>query len=91
MARFVILCAVSLAATGVASPARASFHLMQIEKVIGGINGDAAAQAIQLRMRSAFQNQVQRSRLVVRNAAGENPIVVIDMSSSVSNGSGGAA
>ena len=28
-----------------------SFHLMQIEQVIGGVNGDVTLQAIQLRMR----------------------------------------
>ena len=33
-----------------APPADADFHLMQIEQVIGGVNGDTAAQAIQLRM-----------------------------------------
>ncbi len=89
-ARTVILCAVGLAAAGVATPARASFHLMQIEKVIGGVNGDTTAQAIQLRMRSAFQNQMQFARLVIWDATGENRIVVIDMNSSVSNGSAGA-
>ncbi len=39
-------------------PAQASFHLMQIEQVIGGVNGDTNAQAIQLRMRFAGQNLV---------------------------------
>ena len=37
-------------------PARATFHFMQIEQVIGGANGDTAAQAIQLRMRLGGQN-----------------------------------
>ena len=32
--------------------AHATFHLMQIEQVIGGVNGDTTAQAIQLRMRA---------------------------------------
>ena len=32
-------------------PAFASFHLMQIEQVIGGVHGDTSAQAIQLRIR----------------------------------------
>jgi hypothetical protein len=58
---------------------------MQIEQVVGGVNGDASAQAIQLRMRSSFQNQMQESRLVVRDAAGTNPIVLIDMTSTVPN------
>ncbi|MBX3358165.1 MAG: hypothetical protein KF745_07035 [Phycisphaeraceae bacterium] len=58
--------------------AHATFHLMQIEMVIGGVNGDTTAQAIQLRMRSAFpQDQLQNSRLVAYDAAGLNPVVLI--------------
>ena len=33
-----------------ASPALATFHEMQIEQVIGGVDGDPTAQAIQLRI-----------------------------------------
>src|SRR5437867_271274 len=58
------------------APATASFHVMQIEQVIGGVNGDPTAQAIQLRMRTGLQNQVQNGRLVAHDAAGNNPIVV---------------
>ena len=90
VARTVILCAVGLAAANAATPASASVHLMQIEKVIGGVNGDTSAQAIQLRLRSSFQSQLQLARLVAWDAAGANPIVVIDMASSVSNSSAGA-
>ena len=32
-------------------PAGATFHLMQIEQAVGGMCGDPAQQAIQLRMR----------------------------------------
>jgi len=69
---------------------RASFHFMQIEQVIGSVNGDATAQAIQLRMRSAFQNQVQQARLRVFDAAGANPITLIDMAASVPNSAAGS-
>src|SRR2546428_6036774 len=62
-----------------ATSAHASFHLMQIEQVIGGVNGDVTAQAIQLRMRTVGQNLVQQGRLVVRNAAGANPVVLLDV------------
>lgn len=54
----------------------ATFHLMQIEQVIGGVNGDVTAQAIQLRMRSALQTRMQLGRLIVYDASGNNPIVV---------------
>ena len=86
-----ILLAFALA-TGVllARPAFASFHFMQIEQVIGGVGGDQTAQAIQLRLRSNAQNQVQNARMVVRDAAGANPIVVCNMATPVPSGAGGA-
>jgi len=62
---------------------------MQIEQVIGGVDGDTSAQAIQLRMRAAGQNLVSNARLIVRDAAGLNPIVVKDMTSNVANSSAG--
>ena len=68
----------------------ASFHFMQIEQIIGGVNGDVTAQAIQLRMRFAFQNQVQASRIRVHDAAGQNPITVATFPGPVSNTSAGA-
>ncbi len=73
----------------VVRPAHASFHLMQIEQVIGGVNGDVSAQAIQLRMRVGFQNLVQLARLIVRDATGSNPVTVIDISAPVVNGGTG--
>src|SRR5437899_1279466 len=72
------------------APAMASFHLMQIEQVIGGVNGDPAAQAIQLRMRSPFQNQVQQGRLIAYDAAGANPVIVLDLNHSVPIGNLGS-
>ncbi|HEX7880697.1 MAG TPA: hypothetical protein VF720_14875, partial [Candidatus Eisenbacteria bacterium] len=75
-----------LLGTSLAFPAGASFHLMQIEQVIGGVNGDVTAQAIQLRMRAAGQNLVGQSRIKVRDAAGANPITLIDMTTNVPNG-----
>jgi hypothetical protein len=69
--------------------AHASFHFMQIEQVIGGVNGDTSAQAVQLRMRSAGQNLVSQSRLVVVDATGSNPIVLEDMTTNVTNGQAG--
>src|SRR5688572_976872 len=73
-----------------ATSASGSFHEMIVERVIGGVNGDTTAQAIQLRMRTAFQNQVQQSRLKVRDAAGNNPILLIDMTTSVPNFAAGS-
>jgi len=67
----------------------AAFHFIQIEQVIGGVNGDTTAQAIQLRMRSAGQNLMQFSRVRAWDAAGQNPVLIVDMTTSVSNGSAG--
>ena len=73
-----------------ALPARASFHIMQIEQVIGGVDGDVSAQAIQLRMRTTGENFVSFGRLIARDATGANPITLIDMTTNVANNSGGS-
>jgi len=62
---------------------------MQIEQVIGGVDGATNVQAVQLRMRSAGQNLVQQGRLLVRNASGANPVLLIDFTTSVPNGVAG--
>jgi len=67
-------------------PAHATFHEMQIEQVIGSVAGDTTAQAIQLRMRAAGQNFVSGGKLVVFDAAGLNPITVLDLASNVTHG-----
>jgi len=82
-----IVLGTALVAVGMmaSTPAWASFHLMQVEQIIGGIDGDPTKQAIQLRMRSSFQNQVQLSRIVAWDATGANPIVVCAPGASVAN------
>jgi hypothetical protein len=72
------------------SPATASFHFMQVEKVIGGVCGDTSQQAIQLRMRSSFQNQVTAGRIRAWDAAGANPVVVIDFGADVAGTAAGS-
>jgi hypothetical protein len=62
---------------------------MQIEQVIGGVNGDTTAQAIQLRMRSPAQNFVSGGRLVAYDSAGLNPVVLVNFGNDVANGSTG--
>jgi hypothetical protein len=74
---------------GLAAPALATFHEMQIEQVIGGVNGDSTAQAIQLRMRLGGQNQVQNAKLVVYDATGSNAITLIQPPSSVASANAG--
>ena len=73
-----------------AGPASASFHFMQIEQVIGGVNGDTGAQAIQLRMRALGERLVSNGRLRVWDATGANPIIVMDPLTDVSNGAAGS-
>ncbi len=68
----------------VTATAAGDFDLMQIEQVIGGVNGDTSAQAIQLRMRQGFQCLVSEARLRVHDAAGQNPILLIDITTDVS-------
>lgn len=73
-----------------AAPLQASFHLMQIEQVIGGVNGDTTAQAVQLRMRATGESFVTGAQLIAYDAAGNNPIVLITFPSNVSNGATGS-
>jgi len=68
-----------------AAPSFATFHLMQIEEVIGGVDGDTNAQAIQLRMRATNEGDVQFTRIRAWDAAGANPVIVIDFGSPVTN------
>ncbi|MDO8629376.1 MAG: hypothetical protein Q7R41_02690 [Phycisphaerales bacterium] len=75
--------------TVLAAPAHAAFHLMQIEQVIGGVNGDTTAQAVQLRTRSLFENFVAGARILVWDATGANPVLVIDFGQNVANGQAG--
>jgi len=63
----------------------ASFHLMQIERVTAGANGDVDRQAIQLRMRTSGQNLVTNGRVVAWDAAGQNPVVVGSFDAVVAN------
>jgi hypothetical protein len=77
-----IVCALML---GNVAPAHASFHLMQIQQVIGGVDGDLTAQAIQLRMRSSFQNLVSGAQIRAWDATGSNPVVIIAFPSNVTN------
>jgi hypothetical protein len=75
----------ALALIAVATPAPATFHLMLIEQVIAGVNGDTRAQAIQLRMRFDEQGILGPGRLVARDARGRNPVVLVDFSANVTN------
>lgn len=70
--------------------ARAAFHVMQVEEIIGSLNGNTSAQAIQLRMRSSGQNQVQFSSVWAWDAAGLNRVLLFDIGTSVTNSASGA-
>src|ERR1041384_4278592 len=85
-ARFACSLITLLGALTLQPTAYASFHLMQIEQVIGGVNGDTTAQAIQLRLRFFGQEFVSQARLVAWDAAGANPVVLIDLTTDVSHG-----
>lgn len=77
MNRFTRTAAACVAAS-VAAAAHASFHLIQVEQIVGGVNGDATAQAIQLRFRSGGQHLQANGRMRVWDAAGANPIIISD-------------
>jgi len=81
--RLLALVVAALLLTLTPPPAHATFHLMQVEQVIGGVSGDTSAQAIQLRMRLDGQGGVSKARLVVRDATGRNAVVVIEFTTDV--------
>jgi hypothetical protein len=86
--RFPAVAGMAFLALTATSPA--PFHLMQIEEVIAGVDGDPTAQAIELRLRSAGQTQVGGAELVAYDANGQNPVVLLNISASVMSGSAGA-
>lgn len=72
------------------SSAFASFHLMQVEQIIAAMEGDTSAQAIQLRMRAPDQDLVSLTRVRAWDAAGANPVLILDITSDVLNSPAGA-
>jgi hypothetical protein len=63
--------------------------MMQIEQIIGGINGDPHAQAIQLRLRGSGQSQVQLASLWAADATGANRVLLLNIANPVSNSAAG--
>lgn len=80
----------SLAVLLAAPEAQANFHFMQVEQVIAGVGGDTAQQAIQLRMRFGGQNVISQSRMRAFDAAGQNPVLLIDIDGNVTAGTAGS-
>jgi hypothetical protein len=70
--------------------ADADHHLMQIHKVLAGIDGFTEVQVIQLRARTPGQNFVADALLVASDAAGLNPVILATCDEDVLNGAGGA-
>ena len=76
---------ICIALMATASSAQAAFNLMQIEQVLGGVNGDTTVQAIQLRMRANHQSDISQARVRVWDANGANAVLIIDMSRNAFN------
>ena len=88
-ARFVPI-ALVLGALCAARPAYATFHFMQVEQIIAGVDGSTATQAIQLRMRAASQNLVSQATIRAWDATGQNPVVLLDLTSNVAASAAGS-
>ncbi len=85
-----LVLALAVATLGSAGAAEASFHFMQVEQIIAGVDGSTAAQAVQLRMRFVNQNLVSGARLVVHDAGGANPVVLHSIPTNVSGFAAGS-
>lgn len=72
-----------LAFAALTSTASATFHLMQIEQVVASLNGNPAAQAVQLRMRSTGENLVSNAKLWAADATGSNRVLLLDITADV--------
>jgi hypothetical protein len=91
MTRRSFLASTAVLVATTASPAFASFHLMKIEQAIGGVGGDTTQQAVQLRMRAPGQNLVGgAARIRAWDAAGANPVTLIEFPSDVAIGNQGS-
>lgn len=88
--RWAVAAGVAAAVVLLPASGSASFHNMQIEQVIGGVNGDVTQQAIQLRMRFAGQNLVSQARLRAWNAAGASPVTILTIPGNVANSAAGS-
>jgi hypothetical protein len=62
---------------------------MQIEEIIGGVNGNTSAQAIQLRLRGGGQPFATGYRLEAWDAAGANPILLLTFPNDISHSNAG--
>jgi hypothetical protein len=72
------------------TPAQAQYAHVQIEMVIGSVDGDPAAQAVQLRIGQAGDNALAGMEVVACDATGANPVTICTIPSNVSNGALGA-
>jgi len=80
---------IAICAVAVQDPVFGSYHFMQIEQVIGGVDGNTSAQAIQLRMRVNAQSFLNKAVLYAVDAVGENPVLLIDFTTDVSSAAAG--
>ena len=87
--RFCVFLAL-ISSTVFTSHLQASVHLMQIEQVIAGVEGDTGAQAIQLRMRFAGQNITAGTSLKAYDAQGTHPVELIQILVNVPNNAAGS-
>lgn len=72
-----------------AAASQAGFHVMQIQEIIGGVNGNTTAQAIQLRVRGGGQIFSAGYRLRAWDATGANPILLLSIPTNIANGNVG--
>ena len=72
------------------TPAYAQYAHVQIEMVIGSVDGDPSLQAVQLRIGEAGDNALAGMTVVASDATGANPVTICTIPSNVGNGALGA-
>src|SRR6478735_2137580 len=82
--------AIAVAMPLVVSNAWATFHEMEIEEIVGSINGNTQAQAVQLREKALGQNLVSNANLWASDANGANRVLLLNIAANVTNAASGA-
>ncbi|HEV7734785.1 MAG TPA: hypothetical protein VGR62_21625 [Candidatus Binatia bacterium] len=72
------------------TPARAFFHVAEINEVMSGVGGDPAVQYVEIRLKAGGQNMVADSRLTVFDCEGTGHDVMLLVPSDVPNSANNA-
>jgi hypothetical protein len=80
-----LLLSVVAGVLALAAPARALFHLAEIDEAMSGVAGDPTLQFVEIRMLTILQDQVAHSRLTYFDCTGTTATVLLEVPANVPN------